>query len=87
MENISQFETIDVDHKPSWKQFGGGSGSLKAEAHHSAGWLQFHIRETPDTGRGGKDVYFTLNPEAATAFRNFLNAVLENSESQNGKNL
>ena len=71
-ENLHEFEMIDVDSKPSWKHSGTGSASLRAQIHSKAGWIQFTVRETPETSRGGKEVHIALNPEAAKALTQFL---------------
>jgi hypothetical protein len=72
-EHVNEMDVIDTDSKPSWKRLGGGSMSIRLQTHTQAGWLQMTARETPDNGRGGKEVHVTLYKEAALELRDFLN--------------
>lgn len=71
-QNINRFQVIDTDAKPSWQRVGQGTAMIELQAHTEAGWLQFTMRETPESGRGGKETHFTLYREGAKQLLEFL---------------
>jgi hypothetical protein len=60
------FNAIDTDHRPSWKNHGTGFAELDITSHKDRPYLSFHITENsrgnsalyPDGGRGSRREVF-----------------------------
>lgn len=72
---IAEFGLLK-DHKPSWKRFGEGHLSIKAERHIAAEWVQFVISEVPKDGNA-RTVMFSLDAETCAILGQFLMAKSE----------
>lgn len=67
---LRNFNAIDRDHRPSWRNHGTGYAELDITSHVDRPYLSFHVTEQargesqlyPDGGRGSKrDCYVTLD--------------------------
>lgn len=64
-------------HRPSWKTYGEGRDRISLTLHKPSGTLSLNILECPDSCRGAKEVYVSMNKDAVAALAEMLKEVLK----------